>query len=127
MDARHRIRIIAAAAAVAALTAGRATAQEEPIPATELGRAVRECIDSDASEGDVEFYDDGLSVRLDPVRSDNEEECVLRTIRLPEWLSHIDFVGVLKFGDWSVMRGSSGSGVGTNELLIMVNEVAPDN
>ena len=47
MDARHRIRIIAAAAAVAALTGGRAAAQEDgtDTPDTELGRAAQECID----------------------------------------------------------------------------------
>ena len=122
MGARHRIRIIAAAIAVVALTGGRAAALEEPTPATDLGRAAQACIDANpdiAAESQIllDFYDDGLSVQL----FDGAEECMLDAVGLPEWVGQAEFGGVLRFGDWSVMRG----GLGDGPLWIMDNEVAP--
>ena len=125
MDARLRIRIIAAAFAVALLTGGRAAAQEEPTPDTDLGQAAQECVDAEPTfEGFFTFYDDGLSVFVGSGYTD-AGECMVRILNLPEWLAHSNFVGVLGFGDWSVLR--AGDPAGTGDLLIMANEVAPSS
>ncbi len=53
----------------------------------------------------------------------------LRRFGHPEWVRQMSFVGVLRFGEWSVMRGAAGSPpvVGSGNLLIMDDRVAPDN
>ena len=50
---------------------------------------------------------------------------MLVALDLPQWVAHSTFIGVLTFGDWSVLM--TGDPVGTGDLLIMDNEVAPDN
>ena len=57
-----------------------------------------------------------------------------RSLGLPEWVGsgYADFVGVLRFGDWSVMRSPFLSqnfppAVGAGGLWILDNQVAPDN
>jgi hypothetical protein len=118
MDARHRIRIIAAAVAVSALTGGRAAASAEPPPNTELGRAMQQCIAADPDAAVLfDFYDGGLSVL---VHSTFARVCMVQVMGLPEWVGRAVFVGVLTFGDWSVL------GEGEN-FWILANEVAPDS
>jgi hypothetical protein len=125
MDARHRIRIMAAAFAVALLTGGRAAAQDEPTPDTELGRAAEECIAAEPTFEDFfTFYDDGLSVFVHSGFTD-AAVCMVRVLNLPDWLAPSNFVGVLGFADWSVLR--AGNPAGTGDLLIMANEVAPNS
>ena len=140
MDARHRIGIMTATVGittavgitVAALggaaqeeptpiTLGASSDDGQPPPDTDLGRAAQECIEADRNDAnDFTFYDEGQSMLVD---DQPDEGCILQTLGLPEWVGQLSFVGVLKFGDWSVMTDLSESGA----LLIMSDEVAPDN
>jgi hypothetical protein len=105
-------------------------------PDTELGRAAQACISGnpvDFEERFFRFYDDGLSVlvvtQAEFLEEVHADECMVLAMGLPEWVGHASFVGVLTFGDWSVMRGASGvpNIPGTGGLWIMDNEVAPDS
>ena len=132
MDARHRIGTIATAVAAVAFTGGRAFATAPPPPDTDLGRAAQACLDSgqgtpgnDVTGPSYSFFDNGLSVEvggLATILHGDPKSCMLRSLGLPEWVAHISFVGVLKFGDWSVMKDLSETG----DLLVMANEVAPE-
>jgi hypothetical protein len=134
MEARHRIQIIAASIAVVALAGGRAAGATEPPPDTDLGRAAQQCLDSGlpdlVGEEHFHFYDDGRSVIANSFDAD---ECMVQALGLPEWVGVVSFVGVLTFGDWSVMRDASQidvgalAGVGTGNLVIMDSALAPDS
>ena len=79
------------------------------------------------------FYDDELSVLVEELI-----DSVLRNACCVPWgfpsgcSGYADFVGVLRFGDWSVMRSPFLSqnfppAVGAGGLWILDNQVAPDN